>query len=63
MRRRCPASRTLRVSECLLEEMSLASKFPLAIAMTEITMANADQRFAFGLGLQIEGLKAVLHSS
>ncbi|WP_312885914.1 TetR/AcrR family transcriptional regulator C-terminal domain-containing protein [Rhizobium laguerreae] len=46
------------------EEMSLASKFPFAaIAMMEITKANADQRFAFGLGLQIEGLKAVLHSS
>ncbi|WP_105418212.1 MULTISPECIES: TetR/AcrR family transcriptional regulator C-terminal domain-containing protein [Neorhizobium] len=44
-----------------LEEMSLESTFPLAaIAMTEITTANADQRFAFGLDLQIEGLKAVL---
>ncbi|WP_391590199.1 hypothetical protein [Rhizobium laguerreae] len=44
--------------------MSVASKFPLAaIAMTEITKANADQRFAFGLDLRFEGLKAVLHRS
>jgi len=46
------------------EETSLAAKFPLAaIAMREIARANADQRFAFGLDLQIAGLKAALRLS
>ena len=46
------------------EENSLAAKFPLAaIAMREIAGTNADQRFAFGLDLQIMGLKAALRLS
>lgn len=43
------------------EENSLAAKFPLAaIAMREIAGANADQRFAFGLDLQIRALRALI---
>lgn len=46
------------------EENTLAEKFPLAaIAMREIARANADQRFAFGLDLQIAGWKAALRLS
>ncbi|WP_275791469.1 TetR/AcrR family transcriptional regulator C-terminal domain-containing protein [Pararhizobium gei] len=46
------------------EENPLAAKFPMAaIAMREIAGANADQRFAFGLDLQIAGLKAALRLS
>ena len=46
------------------EEAQVTVEFPLAaIAMREIAGANADQRFAFGLELQIEGLKAVLRRS
>ncbi|MHC2529719.1 TetR/AcrR family tetracycline transcriptional repressor [Rhizobium leguminosarum] len=46
------------------EKNSLAAKFPLAaIAMREIAGANANQRFAFGLDLQIVGLKAAIRRS
>lgn len=43
------------------EEARVAAEFPLAvIAMREIAGTNADQRFSFGLDLQIMGLKAAL---
>jgi TetR/AcrR family transcriptional regulator, tetracycline repressor protein len=46
------------------EELSLASQYPLAaIAMREIAGANSEQRFTFGLDLQIVGLKAALRLS
>jgi TetR/AcrR family tetracycline transcriptional repressor len=43
------------------EEAQILPEFPLAtIAMREIAGANADQRFAFGLDLQIRALRAVI---
>lgn len=43
------------------EEARVSAEFPLAvIAMREIAGTNADQRFSFGLDLQIMGLKAAL---
>uniref|UniRef100_UPI0031019DC0 TetR/AcrR family transcriptional regulator C-terminal domain-containing protein n=1 Tax=Neorhizobium sp. EC2-8 TaxID=3129230 RepID=UPI0031019DC0 len=43
------------------EDAHVPAEFPLAaIAMREIAGANADQRFAFGLDLQIRALRAVI---
>ncbi|MGV1822432.1 TetR family transcriptional regulator [Agrobacterium tumefaciens] len=43
------------------EEAQIAAEFPLAaIAMHEIAGTNADQRFAFGLDLQIRALRALI---
>lgn len=44
-----------------LEGMKIAEAYPLAfIAMGQITPANADERFAFGLALQIRALQSVI---
>lgn len=46
------------------EEAQVAAEFPLAaIAMREIAEANADQRFIFGLDLQIRALRAVINEN